>query len=338
MSPGHRGGARSAARAALLLLVLLGAGLALACSGGDDEPDSAATAEPADSVGAVPAGESGIESGYPRFVDAAAGLTVVLGTPDLAVGTQRVAFVLSDAQGLVRLPVANLTASFTGDGDDDGQAAEAATASTLARFYEFPEGVRGIYVAEVSFDRAGEWTLAVGFPLPDGTEGGTSFPVAVAERTLAPAVGDLAPASRNRTLRDTALGELSTGAEPDPALYERTIEEALAEGRPLVVVFASPGFCTNALCGPQAEVLSALRERHAERASFIHVDLYENPAAIRTGGLDVAVETPLLAEWGLETDEWTFVIDSGGVVAARFEAFTTEEELEQALIEVLERS
>ena len=306
-----------------MLLALLGAAFAVACSSDGGEP--------AGGVGAVPAGESGIESGYPRFVDAAAGLTVVLGTPDLAVGTQRVAFVLSDTQGLVRIPVANLTASFAGDG-------EAPAASTLARFYAFPEGVRGIYVAAVSFDRAGEWRLAVGFPLPDGTEGGTSFPVAVAEQTLAPAVGDRAPASRNRTLRDAELRALSTGAEPDPALYERTIAEALAEGRPLVVVFASPGFCTNALCGPQAEVVSVLRERHAERASFIHVDLYENPGAIRTGGLDVAVETPLLAEWGLETNEWTFVIDAGGVVAARFEAFTTEEELEQALIEVLERS
>ena len=310
---------------ALGALVLLGAAIALACSSGGDDDDASAGA-----TGAIPAGESGIESGYPRFVDAAAGLTVILGTPDLAVGTQRVAFVLSDAQGLVRLPVADVTSSFAGD-DATGE-------STVARFYAFPEGVRGIYVAELSFDRPGEWTLAVGFPLHDGTRGGTSFPVAVAERSLAPAVGERAPASRNRTLRDAALRELSTGAEPDPALYERTIEEALGERRPLVLVFASPGFCTNPLCGPQAEVASALRERHGERASFIHVDLYENPEAIRTGGLEVAVETPLLAEWGLETDEWTFVIDSGGVVAARFEAFTTEEELEQALIAVLERS
>lgn len=329
MSPSWPGWPFSALfSAALATLVLLGAALALACSSGDD--DAPAPASPTAATGAVPAGESGIESGYPRFVDAAAGLTVILGTPDLAVGTQRVAFVLSDGQGLVRLPIVNLQASVAGDGADG--------AATVARFYAFPEGVRGIYVAELRFDRAGEWTLAVGFPLPDGTQGGTSFSVAIAARSLAPAVGDRAPASRNRTLRDAELRELSTGAEPDPALYERTIAEALAERRPLVVVFASPGFCTNALCGPQAEVVSALRERHGERASFIHVDLYENPTAIRSGGLDVAVETPLLAEWGLETSEWTFVIDAGGVVAARFEAFTTEEELEQALIAVLERS
>ena len=160
----------------------------------------------------------------------------------------------------------------------------------------------------------------------------------MAERTRAPAVGEPAPASANRTLRDAAsVAELSTGAEPDPELYRLTIAEALAaEGRPLVVVFASPGFCTNALCGPQAEVASVLRERHGDRADFIHVDLFENPHEVRTGGLDAAIETPLLEEWGLETDEWTFVIDGGGIVAARFEAFAPEAELEAALLAVLE--
>ena len=103
-------------------------------------------------------------------------------------------------------------------------------------------------------------------------------------------------------------------------------------------MFASPGFCTNALCGPQAEVLSILRERHAPRANFIHVDLYENPEQIRTGGLDIAVETPLLEEWGLETAEWTFIVGADGLVAHRFEAFVAESELEQALLEVLDRS
>ena len=306
-----------------LLLALLTAALTLACSGGDDHaPDEG-------SGGAVAAGDAGLDSGYPRYVDAEAGLTVILGTPDLAVGRQRVAFVLSDAEGVIRLPIATVVSHFADD--------ESRSETTSARFYEFPEGVRGIYVSELSFDRAGDWILAVSLPRPDGSIAGTSFRFPVAERAEAPAVGDAAPASRNRTLADVAsINELSTGAEPDPALYEKTIAEALAEGRPLVVVFASPGFCTNALCGPQAEVLSALQARHGERASFIHVDLYENPTEIRGGGLEVAIETPLLQEWGLETDEWTFVVDSAGKVVARFEAFAPEAELEQALLAVLD--
>ena len=355
--------AAAARRAALGAVVAAALTLALACGGGDDatepdEPASGATAPTAtqtaaratatveaatdtadaatsDDDGPAPramaAGDAGFDSGYPRYVDEEAGLTVVVGTPDLGVGSQRVAFVISDDLGLVKLPIVSVTAQF----QDDAEPGD----PVIARYYDFPEGIRGLHVTQLEFDRAGQWILDVSYPLPDGSTGGTSFPVQVAEQTHAPDVGDEAPPSANRTLADVAtVYELSTGAEPDPKLYEQTIAEALQEGRPLVVVFASPGFCTNALCGPQAEVLSILRERYSDEANFIHVDLYENPEEIRTQGLDIAIETPLLMEWGLETAEWTFIIDADGIVTHRFEAFVAESELEPALIEVIERS
>ena len=58
--------------------------------------------------------------------------------------------------------------------------------------------------------------------------------------------------------------------------------------------------------------------------NFIHVDLYENPLEIRSMGLGVAIETPLLREWGLRTPEWTFIVGADGLVAGRFEAFAPE--------------
>ena len=272
-------------------------------------------------------GEQGFEASYPQYSDEESGLVLVFGTPDLGLGPQRIAFVLSDNEGIVRLPVVSISASLGGG--------EAVTA--IARYFDFPEGIRGLYVGELDFDRAGEWMLEVSLPRPDGSLATLSFPAAVAERTIAPDVGDPAPASRNRTLADVEdVYQLSTGAEPDPALYELTVAEALEAGRPFVIVFASPGFCTNALCGPQAEILTVLRERHGDRANFIHVDLYENPEEIRTMGLGIAIETPLLREWGLHTPEWTFIVGADGLVAGRFEAFAPEAELEEALIAVLD--
>lgn len=354
------GSARSAGRLALGALLVATLTLAAACGGDDagdaDEADggttspgirltatpaaATATTEAAESAAtepdpaaprAVAVGEAGFDSGYPRYLDEEAGLTVILGTPDLGPGAQRLAFVVTDDQGLVRLPVVAVSAQF----EDEAEP----SLTSIARFYDFPEGIRGIYVTEMAFERAGQWTIGVSFPLPDGSTSGTSFPVQVAEKTHAPNVGEAAPASRNRTLDDVdSIHQLSTGAEPDPLLYAQTIAQALEDGRPLVVVFASPGFCTNALCGPQAEVLSILRERYSDQANFIHVDLFENPEEIRTGGLDVAIETPLLLEWGLETAEWTFIIDANGIVVHRFEAFAAESELEPALLEVIESS
>ena len=78
------------------------------------------------------------------------------------------------------------------------------------------------------------------------------------------------------------------------------------------------------------EVVSELREKYAVDADFIHVDLFENPQEIQ-GDLSRAVETELLEEWGLISQEWTFVIGSDGDVTARFENFVGATELAEAI-------
>jgi len=40
-------------------------------------------------------------------------------------------------------------------------------------------------------------------------------------------------------------------------------------------------------------------------------------------------------EWGLPTEPWTFVIDSQGLVQAKFEQFTTADQIEAKLLEIL---
>ena len=305
----------------------------IACSGESTPPPT----NPLDDRGGATLAEqaqSAFFAAYPRYTDEENGIRTVLGTPDLGVGTQRVGFVLSDELGLVRLPVVRVTSYFLPGGEAGERVGPAQ--EMMARFFEFPYGVRGIYSAEFTFDRPGDWQLEVRLPQPDGGMVTTAFAFPVAEQTRAPSVGDDAPRSESRTADDVeSLAELTTGSQPDAALYRTSIVQALDAGRPFVVVFASPAFCTNALCGPQVEVLSGLAAIYGDRADFIHVDLYENPHEIK-GDLDRAVRTPLLLEWGLETDEWTFLVDAQGRVAARFEAFATRAELEAAVVAMLD--
>ncbi len=269
--------------------------------------------------------EDPFAGGYPTYRDSASGLDVIFGTPDLGTGEQRIAFAVLSNSGLLRNPT--LTVTVNGPG---------ASESITATYRPFPAGTRGIYVAKASFPKAGSYTVDVAVPL-DGKSVDLRFPIDVRTTPRSPAVGDRAPASRNRVASDVAsLAELTTSTEPDAALYRTRIADALSAGRPFVVVFASPAFCTTPLCGPQVEDLAAIAKQYAGQADFIHIDLYENPHEIK-GDLSRARRSPLLDDWGLTTDEWTFVVGSDGRVAARFEAYARRDEVEAALTSVLTR-
>lgn len=270
--------------------------------------------------------ETGFGAAYPVHRDEASGVTAILGTPDLAVGTFRVAVSLNDRTGLIRFPAVAFESRAPGVG-----ASAAPTQRAEGRFHAFPDGIRGLYATEFTFDRAGTWTVTAAVPRPDGTIARVAMPVPVAERASAPVIGASAPKSRNRTAEDVAsLAELTTGSAPDPALYRHRIADSIAAHRPLVVIFASPAFCTTPLCGPQVEEASALARKYGDRVDFVHVDLFQHPQSIN-GDLRGAERSPLLKEWGIRTDEWTFVIDTDGRVSARYEAFVPTAELETAV-------
>jgi hypothetical protein len=261
------------------------------------------------------------------------GIDLIFATPDLGVGRQRVAFVLADRNGLIRLPVVHARTYewVLGNAARPLELGPAPVESVTARFYEFPLGTRGIYVTNLEFTHMGAWVLDVDVPRPDGKVATVQVTFQVEDRPYSVAVGQRPPASRNKTIKDvTSIAELTTGTHRDPELYQTTIADALNSGKPAVVVFASPAFCTNAVCGPQVEVLSELRQRYAGQANFIHIDYYDNPHEVQ-GDLSRAIVSPILNEWRLGSQEWTFVIRSDGRVSARFENFAPFAELEVAL-------
>ena len=257
----------------------------------------------------------------------AEGLQAILGTGDLGVGTNRFGFVMTSQTGFVTEPTTKLTTRFVPDRGDESDVVQRAT----AYFQPWPYGNRGMYAGELEFDRAGTWKVDIEVAAPDGFPAVAQLIVEVGESTAAPRVGDPAIRSVTRTLDDVgSLAELSTGSLQDEDLYRTTLAAAIDSGTPTVVVFASPAFCTNAVCGPQVEVLQELKDLYKGQANFVHVDFYDNPHEIQ-GDLDRARISPAVTEWSLPSIEWTFVIDGGGTVTARFEGFATLSEVEAAL-------
>ncbi|MEE8046140.1 MAG: hypothetical protein V3T49_04805, partial [Dehalococcoidia bacterium] len=213
----------------------------------------------------------------------------------------------------------------------DSDPVESLSSSASARYYEFPFGTRGIHSTDLEFDRAGLWSVSAEIPRPDGSTAPVEVRFPVAETAMSVTVGQSAPASNNRTLASVGnIAKLTTGSHRDPELYQYTIAQALERDRPLLIVFASPAFCTSAVCGPQVEIATELREVYGDRVDFVHVDLYSNPHEIQ-GDLSLARLTPVLKEWGLSSQEWTFIVNSDGIVTHRFENFAPKPELIEAL-------
>ena len=258
------------------------------------------------------------------------GLQAIFATPDVATGEHRVAVVLTSDKGLVRSPIATMTSFYYPDG---GGAAERRD-TAVALFRPFPLGTRGLYSAQMQFDAPGAWMLEIAALDEDANTLRAEVRFEVAARTAAPANGVPATPSASKTIHDTAIEELTTGFLQDADLYQISIADAVQSGLPTVIVMASPAFCINAVCGPQVDVLSELKDKYAGRAHFIHVDLYDNPTEIQ-GDLTRARVSPTVIEWKLPSAEWSFVIDREGIIHKRFEAFAPLEELEEALLEAL---
>ena len=282
-------------------------------------------------VVALAAGACAVDPPTPTATPAPAApaITPLLATTQLRVGMQRVAFVLDSPTALVTAPEAEVRTSLPGTSLGE---------TAVARFHLWPFGTRGSYATELTFDRPGEWRLDI--HVDDGTfVGDASLDLDVAERSSVADVGELAPFSNTKTLRSEAgdLSRITTSSTPDPELYRTTVAEALISGRPSVIVFASPAFCTSPTCGPQVETVSELRALYADDADFVHVEVYDDPHEIQ-GDLTRATYAPALAMWGIDTvpgylnESWVFVLGPDGRIAARFEGYASLGELETALL------
>ena len=260
----------------------------------------------------------------------AAALRVVPAVSDLAIGPNRFAFgILDKASSPIRLAEARVAFVYL------DSAPQETRARGTAKFIKWSAGAAGVYVVDVSFDRAGRWGVAVEVTEDDRDVGTAGVGFTVREESYSTGIGRPAPRSRNRTARDVSdLKEITTSPFPDPDLYEMTIADAVSSGRPTVVTFGTPAYCETATCGPQVEVVASLKDRHRADANFIHVEVYENPLEIE-GDLSRGRLSPVLEEWGLRSEPFTFVLDKSGLVASKFEGFAAEEELEAALASVL---
>jgi len=196
----------------------------------------------------------------------------------------------------------------------------------------------GVYAAEVDLDQPGLWGVRIVGELEDGTPitGNRTFEV-LAE-PLVPAPGDDAPRVDNHTLAAVEAGEVEpiavdsraqgpNDAIAHPHLHRTTVADAIDAGRPVVVAIATPVYCATRFCGPLTDVVAELAEEHADRADFVHIEVWED---FDSQTLNEAAAAFIQTERG-GNEPWVFLIDAEGRVADRWDNVLDVEELSAAL-------
>ena len=188
--------------------------------------------------------------------------------------------------------------------------------------------VRGVYVTHLTFTRSGKWGVELVARQPDGSSETARLMVLVRETPTTPAVGSPAPRSRNLIANDVKdLRQISTSVRPDPRLHQTRIADAIAKGKPQLIVFATPQFCTSRMCGPVVEIVRTLLPTYGKRVVFTHQEIWQDFATKKVFST--------IEEWRLESEPWIFIVDGQGMIRARLEGLVTARELETALQNVL---
>jgi hypothetical protein len=206
------------------------------------------------------------------------------------------------------------------------------------RLVDASEGV-GVYGADrVRFDAAGFWDVAVTARL-DGRPVRATSAFEVLGEPRVPFPGDPAPRTANPLpgpgVAPAAVDSRARGGEPlpDPELHSTTIADAIAAGRPALVVISTPVYCQSRFCGPITDSVQALARRYRDRMAFVHIEVWEDFEAKKV--------SPAAAEWiardpaaGAQ-EPWTFLVGADGRVVDRWDNVATDAELEEAVTRIV---
>jgi hypothetical protein len=195
-----------------------------------------------------------------------------------------------------------------------------------------PTDQRGVYAADVAFDQAGFWQVKVTADL-GGSKASATTAFKVLPHHDVPARGDPAIPSENLTVSTPGAPPeaidsraSATVPVPDPELHQTTVAQALREKRPVVLVISTPTYCVSLFCGPVTEMAAELSKEYANRARFIHIEVFKN---YQGQVLNDAAKEWIARRQDQDINEpWVFLIGADGKIVSRLDNVATRGEIE----------
>jgi hypothetical protein len=314
----------------LVALLALAAVVATACGGGANAQPGWSTAP---ASGAPGAGASGAGASGPAAsgTSSPSVIPVIIGQQEKGPYRFVFSFLDPDTNLPVGSPDRTAQVAFIPPGSSEPGTAVPAT------FVWAIEGSRGEYVARTEFPVAGDWKAIFVTQAPNSPQEAIGVAFQVQEELPVVDIGEKAPASVTPTASDVGgdLKRISTDVNPDPSFYELSVSDAVAQGKPFVLIFATPAFCQSAQCGPTLERVKKAAATAPDDIAFINVEPYQT--TFTEGRLQPVLDengqlkpVPAVDEWGILSEPWIFAVDGNGIVRASFEGVASDEELKAA--------
>ena len=144
-----------------------------------------------------------------------------------------------------------------------------------------------------------------------GATGEAALQVVDAGALKVPSPGQPMLVTPSPTAADTLGVDPICTADPICPLHEVSLDTALAEKRPLAVLFSTPARCESRFCGPVLDTLISQRAAFIDQVRFLHVEIFKT----RTGN-DLA---PTVAAYGVDKEPVLFLAGADGIVRERLD-------------------
>jgi hypothetical protein len=189
----------------------------------------------------------------------------------------------------------------------------------------------GTYAADIQVPSAGNWLVAI-TAQGDGKAAAGIAHLQASNEDQPGEVGTKALSVKTPVAHTEAEArQICTRDPPDP-LHYISLDKALTNGKPTVVVFATPLLCQSMLCGPVVdEALKVFQMVGKSTANFIHVEEFLPGPDLKAPPATLENISPAFKAWGFHTEPWTIVIDKDGIIRNRFEGPVTAPQIEAAL-------
>jgi hypothetical protein len=192
----------------------------------------------------------------------------------------------------------------------------------------------GIYYGEIevpSDPPATVWTILVKTTKSGEGVGGITHLQATPKRVVA-ALGSKATSVKTPVATTPKqAAQICTRTPPCP-LHAISLDEALRNGKPTVVCFATPLLCESMLCGPVLDEVMLVAQHEGSKVNVIHVEEFLPGKDLQPPPATLENLSPAFKAWGFEDEPWVIVIDPRGTIRGRMgPGATVAPEVQQVL-------